>query len=91
MTDARPPELMAHLWTVYQDEAYGHALPPGQQHTECKRAFYAGAAKAIMALTHLSSEGAEPTQADIDLLDTMMEEVAVFFQAETITHAAMKH
>lgn len=89
MTEKPPVDLMAPLWNSYQVESYGHLLPPGQQHTECQRAFYGGAAKAMMALTHLASDGPEPTQADIDLMDQLMAEIHAFFQAESATHNAM--
>lgn len=84
-------ELMAPLWDLYQLESYGHLLPAGEQHTECKRAFYGGAAKSVMALAHLSSIGAEVTNADLQLFDQMLAEVHAFFQAESATHNAMQH
>jgi hypothetical protein len=88
MTD-NPVDLMATLWEAYQMDAYSHLLPAGQQHTECKRAFYGGAAKGLMALVHLSSDNEEPTQADMDLVTQLMEEANAFFQAETAIHNAM--
>lgn len=82
-------DLMASLWHAYQIDSYRQLLPAGQQHTECKRAFYGGAAKSIMALTHLASDGPEPTQADMDLINQLMEETHAFFQAETAIFNAM--
>lgn len=87
----RTVELMAPLWDLYQMESYGHLLPAGDQHTECKRAFFGGAAKSIMALAHLSSVGLDVTDADIGLIDQMLGEVNAFFQAESATHNAMKN
>ena len=89
MTDEHPVDLMATLWEAYQIDSYGQLLPAGQQHTECKRAFYGGAAKSMMALTHLSSPGPVPTQADIDLIAQLMQETHVFFQAEAGIFKAM--
>lgn len=91
MASNKAVELMAPLWDLYQIEAYGHLLEAGDQHTECKRAFFGGAAKSIMALAHLSSAGADVTDADIGLIDQMLGEVNAFFQAELATHNAMNH
>ena len=82
-------ELMAPLWADYQLDAYEQLLPPGEQHTECKRAFYGGAAKVMMALEHLSSDGAEPTLADLALHDQLMAELNAFFEAESAIHKVM--
>lgn len=89
MTNPEHPELMAALWEAYQMDSYSRLLPPGQQHTECKRAFYGGAAKGLMALVHLSSDNEEPTQADMDLVTQLMEETHAFFASETAIHNAM--
>lgn len=91
MNDKIRPHLMEPLWLMYQIEGYGHALPAGPQHTECKRAFFAGAYRSLMALMALASDGPNPTQSDTDLMDQIMEEINAFFQAESITHNAQKH
>lgn len=91
MASKEPISLLEPLWADYQQGAYGHLLPPGQQFTECKRAFYAGVAKSIMALAHLASDGPEVTSGDIDLIHQLMEETHAFFQVETAIHNAMKN
>lgn len=91
MAGKAPSRILAHQWLTYQVDAYGHELEAGQQATECKRAFYGGAFKAIAALTHLASDSAEPTAEDIALIDDMMTEINTFFMAETAIHNAMGH
>jgi len=91
MASSSHVDLMASLWESYQMDSYNRILPAGQQHTECKRAFYGGAAKGLMALVHLSSDDEEPTQADMDLVTQLMEETHVFFQTETAIFNAQQH
>lgn len=91
MNDQTHPHLMEPLWQLYQIEGYGHLLPAGAQHTECKRAFYAGAYRTLMALMTLASDGPDPTQKDTDLMDQIMEEINAFFLTETAVFHAQKH
>jgi hypothetical protein len=84
-------DLMATLWESYQLDSYQRLLPAGQQHTECKRAFYGGAAKSLMALVHLASDDEQPTQADMDLITQLMEETSAFFLSETAIFHAQQH
>ena len=91
MSSKKQAYILSALWDTYQLDGYGHLLEAGTQATECKRAFYAGAFKALVALTHAVSDGPEPTDGDTDLLDMVMEEASAFFQAESAVHKAQQH
>ncbi len=70
-------KTVAELWQSYANDVLPkHAS--ATQRRETRRAFYAGAQAFFGAIVAGLSEGAEPTEEDVQSLDTLHEEFKAF-------------
>ncbi len=67
-------------WRDYRARVIPLHAPPLQA-TECRRAFYAGAQALLALLLSVLEPGAEPTEADLRVMDEVAAELGAFAQA----------
>ena len=67
-------------WHSYRRDVIPDGAPEVQL-TECRRAFYAGAAGLMNLVVGGMSDEPEPTQADLDMMDELKAELDAFGRA----------
>lgn len=70
-------KLIETAWLDYADKVLPKDAPP-VQHSECRKAFYAGAGSLISSLLKVIGPGSEPTESDMLILDGVQDEIEQF-------------
>lgn len=71
---------IAAEWKSYREDVMAGDAPPIQVQ-ECRRAFYAGAQAFLSLLMSKLEPDAEPTEADLQMMDEIHEELQQFARA----------
>ncbi len=70
-------QTMAEIWDSYARRVMSPNAPP-IQHQECRRAFYAGGEGLLVAIMNALDPGEEPTDADLDRMNSLHAELEQF-------------
>jgi hypothetical protein len=73
-------DRISAAWREYRTKAI-RLDAPAVQATECRRAFYAGAATMLTAILTMLEPGEEPTEKDLANMDALRGELVAFAEA----------
>lgn len=82
-------KLLAEGWASYFKAVYPIGVSDAQRQ-ECERAFYAGASWFFSAVAVLSDGGSEATDADVTILNGMVDEMDAFAALINLQHVRPK-